>query len=123
MLLFKSYISLFALGIILIIIIDVAGSILSRKFSFNYGYFIFLSIASYTYIGFKGSLLSGLSAALILTLAMGIFDAIIGSEISVRLKANLGKHSEKILMMTLQQRLKSTLFFSLIFGFIGHLIA
>jgi Na+-driven multidrug efflux pump len=54
---------------------------------------------------------------------MGIFDATFGWEISKKLKANFGKHKDKSLRLTLDQRLLSTLLFSLFFGFIGYLIA
>lgn len=83
----------------------------------------FLSIGAYIFIGYKGSVVKGLACALIITLVMGIFDASIGWEISKKLKANFGKHREKSLQLTLEQRLMSTFIFLIFFGFTGHLIA
>ena len=76
------------LGIVLIILIDSIGSVTSRILDFNYGYFSILSVLNYGLIGYLTSKYYNLSKALLAGAVLGLFDATIGWQLAIFLKAN-----------------------------------
>lgn len=85
----------FIVGIALLSVtaIDALGSIASRKFRFNYGYFAILSFITYFFTGYYLSFVTSLSSVLILCGMVGIFDGTIGFKIAKRLKPYAGNVS------------------------------
>ena len=76
-----------SLGLGGILIVDVFGSIASRRFDFNYTYLSVLSFLLYTYVGFSVSKSCGIESALIINFIIGLIDATLGNFISIKLKA------------------------------------
>jgi hypothetical protein len=88
-----SYYSLVLLfiGFGLVSIVDVVGSIVSRRLNFNYGYFFVVSLAAYTTIGFLvAAKTNSAFLTMIVVMLIGLYDAIVGWEISQKLKAHYG---------------------------------
>jgi len=111
----------FIIGIICITLIDVVGSITSKKYAYPYVYLTPISFAAYVFIGYLASKGSQLSLTLLVPVAVGIYDATIGWDIWMK----LGSERERELAKDnpLANRLAAMIFFGLIFGFVGHLIA
>lgn len=111
----------FITGIVCITLIDVIGSITSKKYAYPYVYLTPVSFAAYVFIGYLASKESQLSIALLVPVAVGIYDATIGWDIWMK----LGSERERELAKDnpLVNRLAAMIFFGLIFGFVGYLIA
>jgi hypothetical protein len=82
---------LFIMGVALlsITLIDVLGSIISRKFNFNYSFFSVFSLATYVLTGFYLSFVTTSHWVLLLCGIIGLFDGTVGLKISSKLKANV----------------------------------
>lgn len=79
--LFYSFI-LLLIGLGLVTIVDVIGSIVSRRLNFKYGYFGVLSLIAYTSIGFLiAAKTNSAFVTMIVVMLMGYYDAIVGWEI------------------------------------------
>jgi hypothetical protein len=108
------------LGILIVTLIDSIGSITSRRFNFNYGWFIIFSILTYTLIPYYLSKKTSFEIALISNCIIGIYDATIGYKISLILKANNGAVLEDDSKMTLPLRLVIVLVLSFILAYLGY---
>ena len=75
-------------GIIIATVIDVVGSIASRKFNFKNTYLAPLSLLNYSTVGYFTSDGYGLKAALVASFIVGVYDALVGVWIVRKLKAN-----------------------------------
>lgn len=111
----------FVVGITCITLIDVLGSITSKKYAYPYVYLTPVSFAAYVFIGYLASKGSQLSIALIVPVAVGIYDATIGWDIWMKLGAERERELHKD--NPLVNRLALMIIFGLIFGYIGYLIA
>ena len=69
------------MGLGIVTLIDVVGSIVSRQLNFKYGYFTVLSFIAYTTTAFLVTVKtnSALLAAIVVVL-VGLYDAIVGWE-------------------------------------------
>ena len=76
-----------AIGIVAILFLDTAGSLLSRKYKIDYTYLTFVSLLIYFLVGYFGARLGNRSFALLCCALVGFFDATIGWDISIRLSA------------------------------------
>ena len=115
---------LFLIGLGLVTIVDVIGSIISRRLNFKYGYFGVLSLVAYTTIGFLVAANTG-SALLTMTVVMlmGLYDAIVGWEISQKLKANHGYSKELMEKITIAHRILAGNLYAIVSGFLGYFLA
>jgi len=113
---------LFGLG--LVTIVDVIGSIVSRRLKFKYGYFAILSIVVYTTIGFlMAEKTNSALLTMIVAMLMGLYDAIVGWEISQKLKANYGYSKELLDKVTIAHRIFVSNLYAIISGFLGYYFA
>jgi len=111
-------------GILAITTIDVAGSITSRKWNYNYVYLTPISFLVYTSLGYFGYKYSGnLTWTMIVTAIVGIYDGTIGWKISTVLNANFGKFKESNSKLSLSDRIIGMITISAIFAFIGYSLA
>lgn len=86
------------IGIGLVTIIDVGGSILSRKLNFNYGYFTILSFTVYTSIAYLVMRKTNLAfPTLLCVYLIALYDGYFGWKISRKLNANYGKNAAEII--------------------------
>ena len=83
-------------GLLIVSLIDTAGSIASRKLNFKYGYLTILSGAVYIYIGYLASKEYSITTALLINGLIGLYDGTIGLKFSIILKAKEGLSSEKV---------------------------
>jgi hypothetical protein len=112
------------IGTGLVTIIDILGSIASRRFNFNYAYLIIASLIAYTFTGYSVSeKTNSFTTALLSVILVGIFDATAGWAISQKLKANYGQWKEQSEKLTLEQRLFSCIIFSVFCTVLGHYLA
>ena len=111
------------LGIALIVVIDTIGAILSRKLKFHYALLSIASIVIYiliaSFIATKSNLLQTMAAVI----AMGIFDATIGWELTKKLGANFGDLKDEIEKISVHGRVTANIIFSIVAGFIGYWIS
>ncbi|HPG12388.1 MAG TPA: hypothetical protein PLU37_12720 [Chitinophagaceae bacterium] len=107
-------------GIILVTILNIAGAILSRKLNFNYAAFGIFSMLIYIGVAYLAATFSGKSSALISVVALGIYDAIAGWELTKKFKANFGMYAEQMENMSVHARVIGNIIFSVILGFIGY---
>lgn len=107
-------------GIVLVTILDIAGAILSRKMNFNYAAFGIFSILIYIGVAYLAATYSGKSFAIISVIALGIYDAIAGWELTKKFKANFGMYTEQMENMSVHARVIGNIIFSVILGFIGY---
>lgn len=107
-------------GILLVTLIDSVGSLTSRRFNFNYGWFIIFSILIYTLIPYYLSKKTSFEIAFIANCLIGIYDATIGHKISIILKANNGTSKDDDPKITLPIRLIIMLFLTLILTYLGY---
>lgn len=97
------------------------GAIASRVFNFNYGYLSILSFLVYVAIGYFVSPAAGLNIAILVSLAVGFYDATIGVKISFACKANFGRLQDEVEKVTPSFMLTTMLFISPLLAFIGYL--
>lgn len=77
------------IGCIIVSIFDALGSILSRLLNFKYVWLTLGSILIYGFVAFYSAKNSGLIIGVIASSIVGVFDSIVGSLISKKLKANI----------------------------------
>jgi hypothetical protein len=109
------------LGIGLVTIIDVSGSIISRRLNFNYGYFTILSFVAYVSVSYL--VVSGTHKALltmIVVMLVGLYDATVGFAIAQKLKANYNVSKEAMEKMTLTNRVSGVNIFAILCGIVGY---
>lgn len=108
------------LGIGLVTIIDISGSIISRRLNFNYGYFTILSFVVYTYIPYLVMKEINLAFSTFLcSLLIGYYDGYFGWKISQQFKANYGPHKEEIKRLTTAHTILAAILFAIVCGGIG----
>ncbi|MEI9944175.1 MAG: hypothetical protein WDN26_08100 [Chitinophagaceae bacterium] len=83
------------IGLVLITLIDIGGSILSRRLHFNYTFLSVLSFFVYTLVGYLSSKQFELNTAIFLTGFLGLYDSTIGHKLAIRFKANTGMEEYK----------------------------
>jgi len=111
-------------GFVVVSVLDVIGSILSRRLNFSYGYFTILSVVVYTYIAFSMSeKTNSWLATMIVTLLIGFYDGTVGWIISQTLKANYGKAKEFAQKMTFSHTITAAIIFSMVCGWLGIYLA
>lgn len=108
----------------LVTLIDITGSISSRKFNFNYGHFAVLSFLVYTGTSYVlYSLTESKPAVLMLLLLLGFYDSTVGWKIAKKYKANYGKFNEMMEKMTVGQAVISGLVFAFVCAWVGIFLA
>ena len=107
-------------GILLVTLINSLGSVVSRRFNFNYGWFIIFSILIYTLIPYYLAKKTSFEIAFIANCLIGIYDATIGHKISIILKANIGASKDDDPKITLTIRLIIMILLSLILTYLGY---
>lgn len=111
------------IGIILIALLDTFGAILSRKLKFNYGLLSPISFAIYTCIGYFISKNNSMDIAIACNILIGMFDAIIGWNVSIKLKANTGQAEGQLIEITEGQRIIAMAIIGSFFAVIGYMMA
>lgn len=107
-------------GIVAVTVLSIAGSVLSRRLRFNYSVFSLLSLFVYIGVAWLVAQKTGLAGALSSTIAVGIFDAIIGWELCRLFKANLGDMQEDLEKISVHTRVTGMIIFSALFGLVGY---
>lgn len=111
-------------GIGLVTIIDAAGSIMSRKLNFSYGYFSVLSFLAYTFIGYLMSeKTNSMLTTMIVVMLIGFYDGTVGWKICQKLQANYGKNGELVSKITIAHAIFAGVMFSIVCGGIGIFLA
>ena len=111
------------IGILAVTIIDVIGSISSRKLNFPYAYLTPFSLLVYTLIGYFVAKEANQNWAILSACIVGLFDATAGWKLSMILKANFGRFKEQTEKLTLYSRIVTMIGLGIVFGFIGYLFA
>ena len=109
-------------GIIAVTLIDTLGAIASRKFNFNYGWLIILSLLVYTFTAYFISARTNLSLAFLANCIIGLYDGTLGWKFALALNAKTGMTEEEIKDANLTLRLVAMLIISFGFGYLGFLI-
>jgi hypothetical protein len=112
-----------SIGLFGILIIDILGSIASRRFDFNYAYLSIFSFVFYTYIGFSISKLCSLESALIINFVIGLIDATLGVFISIKLKAKTNLTEKERRDKKGLYSIVTVLIFALICTAVGYVLA
>ena len=108
------------IGSALVSIVDAAGSILSRRFRFNYGYFIIPSAIVYITISIMVYNDGNYLITFFVLLMVGLYDSTIGWFISESLRANyIAKDLELKEKITLWHRLFAMIIYVNICAWIG----
>lgn len=110
-------------GLLLVTIIAIAGSILSRILKFNYTVLTPISIAIYIALSYLISKETGLGSAMISCVAVSIYDSIIGWELSKKFNANIGALKEETENIPLHSRVFIMVLISTFLAFIGYWIS
>jgi hypothetical protein len=118
----ESFLFIF-LGIIAVTIIDVIGSITSRKLNYNYAYLTPLSFIVYTLIGYFVSQNGNLYWALLSACIVGIYDGTVGWKLAVILNANFGRFKEQNLKMNIYSRVFGMIAVGTVFGYLGYIMS
>ena len=106
------------LGIILIVILDVFGSISSRLLSFKYTYLAPFSFTIFICVAFMITKRANWQTAMIATAFLGFFDATVGWKIATFFKANVEMNYEVTFSNVITMSLISS-----VVGLIGVFIA
>src|SRR3954447_16931510 len=112
-----------ATGILLITLLNTTGAIASRKLRFNYGFLSPISFCIYTFVGYMISKDKPMDVALACNVLIGLFEAVAGYNLMMRLKANIGGTEEQLVVLTEGQRMALTTVIAGTFGVIGYMFA
>ena len=118
-----SLLSFILMGIVLITLLDTFGAMASRRLKFNYGLLSPVSFSIYTLVGYLVSRHNALDIALACNILIGMFDAIIGWNVSMKLKANTGGAEEQLFEVTEGQRTLMMAVIGSVFAVIGYMMA
>lgn len=110
-------------GILAVTLIDVLGSITSRKLNYNYTYLTPLSFGAYAMLGYHVSGNTSLSWALLISSIVGVYDGTIGWKLAIMLDANMGPEKEAALKVDTATRMVYMIFISTFFAFLGSTMA
>jgi hypothetical protein len=110
-------------GLLLVTIIAIAGSILSRVLKFNSTVLTPISIAIYIALSYLISKETGLGNAIISCVAVSIYDSIIGWELSKKFNANIGALKEETENIPVHSRVFIMVLISTFLAFIGYWIS
>ncbi len=111
-------------GIAVVTILDITGSILSRRLNFSYGHFTILSVTVYTYIAyFMTEKTNSWLATMIVVLVIGFYEGTVGWIISQTLRANYGRAKEIAEKMTFAHTIPVAMIFAMVCGWIGIYLA
>ena len=102
---------------------NTTGAIASRKLKFNYGLLSPISFAIYTFIGFLISKDKPMDVVVACNVLIGLFDAVAGWNLLMRLKANTGGTEEQLVVMNEVQRTILMAVIAGVFGMIGYMLA
>lgn len=111
------------LSLLAITIIDTVGAVASRKLNFRYMWLSILSFAVYILVGYIISKEGGLLLAVIVNFLLGFYDATVGNQLAIALKANYMLKDEEKKYLSNHYSIISMMLFSPIMAFIGYLIA
>ncbi len=114
---------LFGFGLLAVTMIDVLGSISSRKMNYKYVYLTPVSFLVYGIVGYSGYYLATIAWTLLIVCTIGIYDGTIGWKLSIILKANFGDKEEYAKSLSLHSRISGLILMSSFFGFLGFLTA
>ncbi len=117
---FESPFAITISGIVAVTVLSIVGAVLSRKFNFNYSILSLLSLGIYLGVSILVAKQTGLIGALSSTVALGIFDAIIGWELCRIFKVNLGDMQEELEKISVHTRATGMIIFSALFGLVGY---
>ena len=115
--------SLFGFGLLAVTMIDVLGSISSRKFNYKYVYLTPVSFLVYAIVGYSGYHLATFLWTLTIACTIGIYDGTVGWRLSIILNANFGDKEEYAKGLSLASRISGMIMMSGFFGLIGFLAA
>lgn len=110
-------------GISLIALLASAGAVLSRKLKFNYGFLSPVAFVIYTLIGYLIAKHNTVDIVLSCNILISMFDAIIGWNFSMKLKANTGAAEGQLIEITDSQRILVMAIISSFFGVVGYMLA
>lgn len=110
-------------GIALIALLDSFGAVTSRKLKFNYGLLSPISFGIYTLIAYLVSKQNSIDVVLACNILIGMFDAIIGWNVSMKLKANTGQAEGQLIEITDTQRILLMAIIGSVFGVIGYMMS
>ena len=111
------------LGLLGITIIDTVGAVASSKIHYRYMWLSVLSFAEYIYIGYTVSSQGGLLLAIIVNFLLGFYDATVGNQLAIALKANYMLKEEEKKYLSNHYSILSMMLFAPLMAFIGYLIA
>jgi hypothetical protein len=86
MTIFQQLLLVICVGISTVTVIDVLGSITSRKLNYLYSHLTVISLIVYTFIGYYISKIAGLESALMVGAVVGIYDGTVGWKLALILK-------------------------------------
>ncbi|MBK6937919.1 MAG: hypothetical protein IPH18_14330 [Chitinophagaceae bacterium] len=107
-------------GITAIIVLTIAGSVLSRVLKFNYSIFSLFSVVIYIATAWLVAEKTGFVGAITSSVSLGIFDAIAGWELSNLFKANIGEMKDELEKISVHTRVTGMIFFAALFGLVGY---
>jgi len=110
------------LGIIGVLLIDIIGSVFSRRLQFNYVYFAIFTVINYFLTAYYMSFRTDFNLVLLFSGLLVLFDATIGTFLSKRLKAYAPSTSESRPVSNMSVVIVS-IFVGLFFGCIGYFAA
>jgi hypothetical protein len=87
---YKAAFKLFLLGIFSVAVLDVIGSLASRRLAFNYGYLTPVSLIIYIFVSHFIWKASNIKIAIIYAALIGMFDGSVGLLLSINLHAFMG---------------------------------
>ena len=110
---------LFGFGLLGVTMIDVLGSISSRKMNYKYVYLTPVSFLVYGIVGYSGYYFATIAWTLLIVCTIGIYDGTIGWKLSIILRANFGDKEEYAKSLSLPSRISGMIIMSSFFGFLG----
>jgi len=124
-----SYFTILFVGTFIVLLFDALGSIASRKFNFNFRKLSFLSLLLQLGITAFAALKNGTMAAITTGGLIALIDAILGYQLTLLLKPNIGDDEKEALEMFAEDgkpKIQFVLFLvlsGLVVGWIGSIIA
>jgi|SRR5690606_32770363 len=120
---FLSPVSTILTGALIVLMLNIAGALLSRSIKFNYGYLAPISIVFYLFLAYFAALRFGFGMALLTNAVVGAFDGSVCWRLVKKIGPEFGPHHDQMMEIPDNFVTVYTVVIVTVIGLVGALFA